>query len=250
MSVILQSATSVNIFLETIEKICENKNIKIKESHKTILRILIPAIIYRDGKIIILAETIHQINRAIRKANNDNDNSYNSFNFTNVLLGYNCITNIDKYGAITIPLCVLLNKLTIKREIVGGADQYLNKKVLTNATLTLCISEALSHIGIPKSLSIVIVNIILEWALSNIDNEYKAMLISNTAFKNKKMSELKTVLKQMQFEKVFVSTALLLVITNIGLSISSSLILTNILNEMIQLITVRHKTKNVKGFLN
>ena len=129
---------------------------------------------------------------------------------------------------------VLLNKLTIKREIVGGADQYLNKKVLTNATLTLCISEALSHIGIPKSLSIVIVNIILEWALSNIDNEYKAMLISNTAFKNKKMSELKTVLKQMQFEKVFVSTALLLVITNIGLSISSSLILTNVINEMIQ----------------
>ena len=249
MSVILQSATSVNIFLETIEKICENKNIKIKESHKTILRILLPAIIYRDGKIIILAETIHQINRAIRKANNDN-NSYNSFNFTDILLGYNCITNIDKYGAITIPLCVLLNKLTIKREIVGGADQYLNKKVLTNATLTLCISEALSHTGIPKSLSIVIVNIILEWALSNIDNEYKAMLISNTAFKNKKMSELKTVLKQMQFEKVFMSTALLLVITNIGLSISSSLILTNILNEMIQLITVRYKTKNVKGFLS
>ena len=246
MSVILQSATSVNIFLETIEKICENKNIKIKESHKTILRILLPAIIYRDGKIIILAETIHQINRAIRKANNDN----NSFNFTDILLGYNCITNIDKYGAITIPLCVLLNKLTIKREIVGGADQYLNKKVLTNATLTLCISETLSHIGIPKSLSIVIVNIILEWALSNIDNEYKAMLISNTAFKNKKMSELKTVLKQMQFEKVFMSTALLLVITNIGLSISSSLILTNILNEMIQLITVRYKTKNVKGFLS
>ena len=246
MSVILQSATSVNIFLETIEKICENKNIKIKESHKTILRILLPAIIYRDGKIIILAETIHQINRAIRKADNDN----NSFNFTDILLGYNCITNIDKYGAITIPLCVLLNKLTIKREIVGGADQYLNKKVLTNATLTLCISETLSHIGIPKSLSIVIVNIILEWALSNIDNEYKAMLISNTAFKNKKMSELKTVLKQMQFEKVFMSTALLLVITNIGLSISSSLILTNVLNEMIQLITVRYKTKNVKGFLS
>jgi hypothetical protein len=76
------------------------------------------------------------------------------------------------------------------------------------------------------------------------------MLISNTAFKNKKMSELKTVLKQMQFEKVFVSTALLLVITNIGLSISSSLILTNVINEMVQLITVRHKTKNVKGFLN
>lgn len=247
MPVILQSATSVNIFLETIEKICENKNIKLKESHKTILSILIPALIYKDGKIIILAETIHQINRAIRKANNDDSNK---FNFTNVLLGYNCITNIDKYGAITIPLCVLLNKLTIKREIIGGADQYLNKKVLTNATLTLCISEALSHIGIPKSLSIIIVNIVLEWALSNIDNEYKAMLISNTAFKNKKMSELKTVLKQMQFEKVFVSTALLLVITNIGLSISSSLILTNVINEMIQLITVRHKTKNVKGFLN
>lgn len=245
MSVILQSATSVNIFLETIEKICENKNIKLKESHKTILRILIPAIIYKDGKIIILAETIHQINKAIRKTNDNNN-----FNFTNVLLGYNCITNIDKYGAITIPLCVLLNKLTINREIVGGADQYLNKKVLTNATLTLCISEALSHIGIPKSLAIVIVNIILEWALSNIDNEYKAMLISNTAFKGKRMSELKTVLKQMQFEKVFVSTALLLVITNIGLSISSSLILTNVINEMVQLITVRHKTKNVKGFLN
>ena len=102
MSVILQSATSVNIFLETIEKICENKNIKIKESHKTILRILLPAIIYRDGKIIILAETIHQINRAIRKADNNNNN-YNSFNFTDILLGYNCITNIDKYGAITIP---------------------------------------------------------------------------------------------------------------------------------------------------
>ena len=91
MSVILQSATSVNIFLETIEKIYENKDIKIKESHKTILRILIPAIIYKDGKIIILAETIHQINRAIRKTN-DND----KFDFSKIVI---LINNNSASGA-------------------------------------------------------------------------------------------------------------------------------------------------------
>ena len=214
----ISQATSINITLRAIERICDKFDIRLKESHKTILAILIPAIIYRDGKIIILSETIHQINRALKQKNE-------SYDIVSVLLAYNCITHIDKYGAITIPLCILLEKLTINREIVGSSDKYLSKKVLTNATTTLCASEILSHIGIPYFVSIPVVNIILELVYANIEEERKSMIIRTIGFKDKKMSQTKEVLKQMQFEKIFLSTAILLVVTHIGFKIGTGIIL-------------------------
>ena len=238
----LQQATSVNIILKAIERVCDKFDIRLKESHKTILSILIPAIIYRDGKIIILSETIHQINRALKKHNE-------SYDIVSVLLAYNCITNIDKYGAITIPLCILLEKLTINREIVGSSDKYLSKKVLTNATTTLCASEILSHIGIPYFVSIPVVNIILELVYANIEEERKSMIIRTIGFKDKRMSQTKEVLKQMQFEKIFLSTAILLVVSHIGLKIGTSLILVNVLNELYYIIRAEYKMKTAKGVL-
>ncbi len=238
----LQQATSVNIILKAIERVCDKFDIRLKESHKTILSILIPAIIYRDGKIIILSETIHQINRALKKHNE-------SYDIVSVLLAYNCITNIDKYGAITIPLCILLEKLTINREIIGSSDKYLSKKVLTNATTTLCASEILSHIGIPYFVSIPVVNIILELVYANIEEERKSMIIRTIGFKDKRMSQTKEVLKQMQFEKIFLSTAILLVVSHIGLKIGTSLILVNVLNELYYIIRAEYKMKTAKGVL-
>ena len=58
---------TINIIIRAIESICIKLDIKLKESHKSILAILIPAIIFREGSIIILSETIHQINRAVKK---------------------------------------------------------------------------------------------------------------------------------------------------------------------------------------
>ena len=164
-------------------------------------------------------------------------------------MAYNCITHIDKYGAITIPLCVLLDKLTINREIIGSSDKYLSKKVLTNATTTLCASEILNHIGIPYFVSISVINIMLELVYANIEEERKSMIVRTIGFKDKKMSQTKEVLKQMQFEKIFVSTALLLVITHVGLKIGTSLILVNVLNEIYYVCKAEYKEKTVKGFL-
>ncbi len=238
----IQQATSINIILRAIERVCDKFDIRLKESHKTILAILIPAVIYRDGKIIILSETIHQINKHLKQKKE-------SYDIVSVLLAYNCITNIDKYGAITIPLCVLLDKLTINREIIGSSDKYLSKKVLTNATTTLCASEILNHIGIPYFVSIPVINIILELVYANIEEERKSMIVRTIGFKDKKMSQTKEVLKQMQFEKIFVSTALLLVITHIGLKIGTSLILVNVLNEIYYVCKAEYKEKTAKGFL-
>lgn len=238
----IQQSTSINIILRAIERICDKFDIRLKESHKTVLAILIPAVIYRDGKIIILSETIHQINRCLKQKNE-------SYDIVSVLLAYNCITHIDKYGAITIPLCMLLDKLTINREIVGSSDKYLSKKVLTNATTTLCASEILNHIGIPYFVSIPVINIILELVYANIEEERKSMIVRTIGFKDKRMSQTKEVLKQMQFEKIFVSTALLLVITHIGLKIGTSLILVNVLNEIYYVCKAEYKAKTAKGFL-
>ena len=238
----ISQATSINITLRAIERICDKFDIRLKESHKTVLATLIPAIIYRDGKIIILSETIHQINRLLKQKNE-------SYDIVSVLLAYNCITHIDKYGAITIPLCILLEKLTINREIVGSSDKYLSKKVLTNATTTLCASEILSHIGIPYFVSIPVVNIILELVYANIEEERKSMIIRTIGFKDKKMSQTKEVLKQMQFEKIFLSTAILLVVTHIGFKIGTGLILVNVLNELYYIIKAEYKEKTAKGVL-
>jgi galactitol-specific phosphotransferase system IIB component len=239
----LQQATSVNITIRAIERVCDKLNIRIKDSHKTILAILIPAIIYRDGSIIILSETIHQINRVIQKKNP-------SIDFVSILLGYNCITHIDKYGAITIPLAFILNKLKLNKDIVSKSTDTLSKKVLTNATQTLCVSEVLAFMGAPKMLSVLVINIILELCSFKLDEEYKIMYQSNTVFKGFKMSDTKRLLKAMEFEKIFLSTGILLLITHIGFNIGSSLIIAHVIEEVFQALQIKYCERNLKTFLN
>lgn len=239
----LQQATSVNITIKVIEGLCQKFDIEFKEYHKSIVAVLLPALVFRDGSIIIMSEAIHQINRIIKKKNEKID-------FVSILLGYNCISHIDKYGAITIPLSFFLDKLKVNREVINRqGDKYISKKVLTNATQTICISEMLSYLGIPKMIAIPVVNIILELCYMDLKKERQVMIETNTAFKNHKMSEIYTVLKQMQFEKIFLSTALLMVITSAGLKISASLILVNVISELYDVFKSERKQATAKGFL-
>lgn len=239
----LQQATAINVAIKVVENICAKFDIELKEQHKSIIAILVPSVIFRDGTIVILSETIHQINRIIKKKNDKID-------FVSILLAWNCISTIDKYGTITIPLSFFLNKLNVNRVVVGkDKNRYLSKKVLTNATQTLCTAEVLSHLGIPKVIAIPLVNIILEIFYMDIKKERRAMTEANVAFKDYKMSEVTKILKQMQFEKVFLSTALLLVISNIGLNISASLIFVNVLMELFEVAKAEYKMKTAKGFL-
>ena len=191
-----------------------------------------------------MAETIHQINRIVKKHNEKLD-------FVSVLIGLNCISSINKYGTITIPICVLLDRLKVKREIIGStADKFLSKKVLTNAAQTLYVSEFLSCLGIPKFISIPVVNLILEWVNSDIKNEQLLMQNANVAFKNHKMSQTEAILKNMHFEKVFLSTAILLVVSEIGFKINSALILVSIVSELYKVLVAEYKIKTAKSFLN
>ena len=140
---------------------------------------------------------------------------YEKVSFVSILLGYNCISNIDKYGTITIPLAYILNnKLTVKREIIGKTnDKYLNKKVLSNATNTLCISSMLKAIGIPNIISIPIINVLVEFCNADIKSEEKIMLNSCVGFKGYRMSEIKKVLQKMEVEKIIISTMILILVT-------------------------------------
>jgi hypothetical protein len=239
----ITQSIATNVAVRTIESTCKKFDIDIKESHKAILAVLIPAVIFRDGKIIIMAETIHQVNRIVQKHNERID-------IVSILLGLNCISHISKYGTITIPISILLDKLKVKREIIGAKDKYISKKVLTNATQTLCLAETLNIIGIPKAISIPIINILFEWIYSDIDKEYKTMIDLNVAFKNHKMSEIKKILYNMHFEKIFLSTAILLIITEIGFKISSSLIIVSVLSNLYEVLSAEYKMKTAKGFLN
>lgn len=238
-----QQATSVNIAIRVIKSICSKFDIEIPEKYEAIMAILIPSLIYRDGCIIILSETIYQINKIIKKKNEHID-------FVSILLAWNCISSVDKYGAITIPLSFFLNKLNVNRVVISKeSNRFLSKKVLTNATQTLCVAEVLSHLGIPKPIAIPIVNLILELFYMDLPKERQMMTEANVAFKGRKMSEVTSILKQMQFEKIFLSTAILIVISNIGLNISASLIFVSILTEVFTVCKAEYKQATAKGFL-
>ena len=237
---IFKSALSVNITTQIIEGLCKRLDIELSDKHKSILNILISTIIFRDGMIIISSQAIHQIDRIIIKKYNE------KVSFVSILLGYNCISNIDKYGAITIPLAYILNKLTIKREIIGRTnDKYLNKKVLSNATSTLCISSMLKAIGIPNIISIPIINVLVEFCNTDIKSEEKIMLNSCVGFKGYRMSEIKKVLQKMEVEKIILSTMILILVTELGFKLGSSLILINVLDELINIGKSEYK-KNIK----
>ena len=237
---IFKSALSVNITTQIIEGLCKRLDIELSDKHKSILNILISTIIFRDGMIVISSQAIHQIDKIIKKYNE-------KVSFVSILLGYNCISNIDKYGAITIPLAYILNnKLTIKKEIIGKTnDKYLNKKVLSNATSTLCISSMLKAIGIPNIISIPIINVFVEFCNTDIKSEEKIMLNSCVGFKGHRMSEVKKVLQKMEVEKIILSTMILILVTELGLKLGSSLILINVLEELINIGKSEYK-KNIK----
>ena len=237
---IFKSALSVNITTQIIEGLCKRLDIELSDKHKSILNILISTIIFRDGVIIISSQAIHQIDRIIKKKYNE------KVSFVSILLGYNCISNIDKYGSITIPLAYILNKLTIKREIIGKTnDKYLNKKVLSNATSTLCISSMLKAIGIPSIISIPIINVLVEFCNTDIKSEEKIMLNSCVGFKGYRMSEIKKVLQEMEVEKIILSTMILILVTELGFKLGSSLILINVLEELINIGKSEYK-QNIK----
>lgn len=237
---IFKSALSVNITTQIIEGLCKRLDIELSDKHKSILNILISTIIFRDGMIIISSQAIHQIDKIIKKYNE-------KVSFVSILLGYNCISNIDKYGAITIPLAYILNnKLTIKREIIGKTnDKYLNKKVLSNATSTLCITSMLKAIGIPNIISIPIINVLVEFCNTDIKSEEKIMLNSCVGFKGYRMSEVKKVLQKMEVEKIILSTMILILVTELGFKLGSSLILINVLEELINIGKSEYK-QNIK----
>lgn len=237
---IFKSALSVNITTQIIEGLCKRLDIELSDKHKSILNILISTIIFRDGMIVISSQAIHQIDKIIKKYNE-------KVSFVSILLGYNCISNIDKYGAITIPLAYILNKLTIKREIIGKTnDKYLNKKVLSNATSTLCITSMLKTIGIPNIISIPIINVLLvEFCNTDIKSEEKIMLNSCVGFKGYRMSEIKKVLQKMEVEKIILSTMILILVTELGFKLGSSLILINVLEELINIGKSEYK-QNIK----
>ena len=237
---IFKSALSVNITTQIIEKLYKIYNIELSDKHKSILNFFLSTIIFRDGMIIISSQAIHQIDRIIKKYNE-------KVSFVSILLGYNCISDIDKYGTITIPLAYILNnKLTIKREIIGRTnDKYLNKKVLSNATNTLCISSMLKAIGIPNIISIPIINVLVEFCNTDIKSEEKIMLNSCVGFKGYRMSEVKKVLQEMEVEKIILSTMILILVTELGFKLGSSLILINVLEELINIGKSEYK-QNIK----
>ena len=233
----------VNIMSKTVEELFKHFDIKLNETHKTAINIITSAIIFRDSKIIILSEAIHQINRIIKKHNDKLD-------FVSVLLGIDCISDIDKYGTVTIPLALLISKLTIKREIVNSSTKTLSKKVLPNAVQTLCISELISHLGIPKPIAVAIVNIIMSLLYFNLDDESRIMYTTNSVFKNHKMSDNRKILKSIEFERIIISTIILVIVSALGIKLSSSLIIVNVLDHIISLIQVSYREKNLTSFLN
>jgi hypothetical protein len=166
------------------------------------------------------------------------------YNIEKVIIAYNCITNMNKYTIATLPIAVILDKLNIKREVVGNTkEQYISKKVLTNASSALCLSSLLSNIGVPTTISIPIINIILEILHSDIKAEEKAMISANVAFKDRKMSEIKKVLKEMRMEKIVASTIIVLLLSILSFKASYSLTLVNILTEIINMLRSEYKLK-------
>lgn len=240
----IRPAINSNITIRIIERFLDKFDIKMDESYKTILSILIPGLIFRDGKIIIMSATINQINRIIKKKKENVD-------FVSILLAFDIITNIDVYGTITIPLALFLSKVTINKETIAINGQHvLRKKILNNAVQTLSLSELLSHVNIPKELSIPIISLVLDLFDSDIKSEFKMMSSNSIAFKNHKFSDTKKVLKRMEFDRIILNIMILLVINHIGFSMGSSIILVNILSEIIQQIRCEYKMKNIKGFLD
>ena len=239
----LRPAINSNITIRVIENFLNKYDVRMTERTKAVLAVLIPGLIFRDGKIIIMSATINQINKIIKRKRDDAD-------FVSLLLGFDIITHIDIYGTITIPLAYLLSKVTINKEVVCiNGKNVLRKKILNHAVQTLAMSELLSHLNIPKELSIPIISLILDLVDMDIDKEFKMMSTNCMAFANSKMSDTKKILRNMEFERIVLNIMILLVINHVGFSIGSSLLLVNIFSEIIKQIQCEYKIKTAKGFL-
>jgi hypothetical protein len=75
------------------------------------------------------------------------------------------------------------------------------------------------------------------------------MIQHNVGFKGFKMSETYDVLCKMQLEKVFLSTAILLIIAEIGFKIAPSLILVSILSELYRYFYAEYRMRTAKSFM-
>lgn len=239
----LRPAINSNITINIIENFLKKFDIELNENYKTMLSILIPGLIYKDGSIIIMSATINQLNKIIKKKRDN-------VNFVSLLLGFDIITHIDIYGTITIPIAVLLNKITVNRETITlNGKHILRKRVLNNAVSTLAVAEVLKRLNIPKELSIPIVSVILDLFDNNVDEEVKMMNVSCIGFANHKFSENKKILWKMEIERMLLNVMILSVINYIGLNMGSSIILVNIISEVVKQIQCEYRMKTCKGFL-
>ena len=64
----LRPAINSNITIRVIENFLEKYDIRLNERYKSILSILIPGLIYRDGKIILMSATINPNNKETKSA--------------------------------------------------------------------------------------------------------------------------------------------------------------------------------------
>jgi hypothetical protein len=123
------SAISTNLVIRVIENVANKYDIRIKEYHKDIATILISGIVYKDYKIIIAAETIRQINKILKRHNEHYD-------IINALLAIDCISSIDKFGAVTVPLAFLLNNPIINSTknipILATKNKKINSTIKNN----------------------------------------------------------------------------------------------------------------------
>ena len=239
----LRPAIHSNIMIKVIENFLKKFDIELNENYKTMLSILIPGLIYRDGSIIIMSATINQLNKIIKKKRDD-------VNFVSLLLGFDIITHIDVYGTITIPIAVLLNRITVNKETIAlNGKHILRKRVLNNAISTLAVAEVLKRLNIPKELSIPIVSVILDLFDNDVNEEAKMMNASCIGFVNHKFSENKKILWKMEFERMLLNVIILSVINYIGLNMGSSIILVNIISEVVKQIQCEYRMKTCKGFL-
>ena len=235
-------AITTNIIIDVLESMLLKFDIRLKDYHRDILAILIPSIAFRDGHIIILASTIRAIDKVIKRRND-------KLSFTRMLLAINMISDIDKYGTISIPLAWILNKLEVKKDIIHPKETKISKKILYKSPTVLMVSQFLANFGVPKYLSVPIVNIVIELFSWDLQEEYKIVQRANVAFKGYKMSDTKAILKTLQVEKILLSTLVLLALSYLPFNLRSPLILVSVLSELYEVFMAIYKTKSYKGFL-
>ena len=241
----LRAALNTNIAIRTIDNLLAKHDIKLEDKHKDILAILISGVVFRDGSIVIASAAINQINKILKKKKET------SVDFVTFLLGFDIITHIDKYGAITIPIALIFNKLTINREVLTKNNKIiLRKKVLRNLSPSLIITDVLSFFGLPAVVVAPIVNLILNMLDSNIDKDFKLLVSSPSGFFNHKLSETKDILKKMELDINLVDCLTITVLCALSARITGAVILVDICDRLIKMIQTEYKSNHYSGFLN